>query len=188
MDYKVTPQSGNSYTHLWDVSTVEVYDGGFLLDKSNLPVAMKVVPRGAFMAVDLEERKASVVKTVELHEAVTAASTTVKVKKGSLLVKNDVIGVGEKSVTIGDINSSDSMFDSFDIEANALGAVAVGGVLQSFKDGKAVKVDGFNYTDVKIDAQPSVSVIFRVFKVESDRLPYPITDEIVSSLKHCQIL
>lgn len=188
MDYKVTPQSGNSYTHLWDVSTVEVYDGGFLLDKSNLPANLKAIPRGAFLAVDLEERKASVVKTVALHEAITAATTTVKVKKGSLLVKNDVVGAGSKFVTVGDINTSDSDFDSFEITANDLGAVAIDTALQSFKNGKAMQADGFNYADVKIDAEPSVSVIFKVYKVESDRLPFPITDEIVASLKHCQIL
>jgi hypothetical protein len=188
MDYKLTPQSGNGYTHLWDVSTIEVYDGGFLLDKSNLPANMKAIPRGAFLAVDLEERKASVVKTVALQEAITASTTTVKVKKNSLFAKNDVVGVGSKFVTVGDINTSDSDFDSFEITANALGAVAVEAVLQSFKDGKAMRVDGFNYADVKIDAEPSVSVIFKVYKVEFERLPFPITDEIIASLKHCQIL
>lgn len=188
MDYEVIPQSGKSYTHIWDVSTVEVYDGGFLLDKSNLPAGLKVLPRGAFMAVDLEERTAIVVKTATLHDAITPASEVVRVAKGSLLTVGDIIGKADKFVTVGAIDSSNDEYDSFEIIAGALGELPISDVLQSYVNEAVASVDGFNYGDVKVDAQPTVSVIFKVFKVESKRLPFPITDEIISSLKHCQIL
>ncbi|MFV0536831.1 MAG: hypothetical protein ACK5M3_05585 [Dysgonomonas sp.] len=188
MDFKSTPQNGNSYLHVWDVSTVKVYDGGFLLTKSNLPVGLKELPKATFLKVDLEERTAKAIKTVSLFEAITAASTEVKIKKGSLLVKNDVIGTGSKTVTVGDIDTSDAEYDSFAITADALGELEINATLQEFASGKPVNPDGFNYTDVKIDAQPSVSVVFKVYGVVSERLPFPITDEIIDSLKLCQIL
>jgi len=188
MEFKEAPQKGNSYTHIWDVSTVQVYDGGFLLDKSNLPDDLKVLPKATFLKVDLEERKATAVKTVSLFEAITAASTEVKVKKNRLLKNGDVIGVGTKSVTIGDIDKSNADYDSFDITANSLGALAADSILQSFVSGKPANPDGFNYTDVQIDAEPSVTVVYGVHGVVSERLPFPVTNEIISSLKFCQIL
>lgn len=188
MDFNVTAQSGNGYTHLWDVSTVEVFDGGFALDKDNLPATLRVLPRGTLLSVDLAERTAKVVKTATIAEALTTSATEVRIKKGSLLVKGDVIGYGNKSVTVGDISTDADDYDSFSITANALGAIAVNEVVQSFVGTTAVPVAGFNYADVKIDLYPSVSVIFKVYKVESDKLPYPISKAIVSALNLCQIL
>lgn len=189
MDYKVTPQSGNSYTHLWDVSTERKYDGGFTLDKSSLPDNLKELPRGTFLKVDNEERIAKVVKTVSLFEALVAESTSVKVKKGSLLKKNDVLGINDKFVIVGDIDHSNADFDSFTIEAGALGeALEINAVLQSYASGKSENPDGFNYEDKPIERETTVTVVYAVDKVVAERLPYPLTDAIVSALKHCQIL
>jgi hypothetical protein len=188
MDYKSTTQKGSSYIHIWDVSSVKTYDGGFLLDKSNLPDGLKQLPRAAFLKVDLEERTAKVVKTVSLFEAIAAASVEAKIKKGSLLKKNDIIGAGSKFVTVGDIDTSNAEYDSFAIEAGSLGELEINSTLQSFDFGKVVNPSGFNYTDVKIDAQPSVTVVFAVDGVVAERLPFPVTDEIEAALKFCQIL
>ncbi len=85
------------------------------------------------------------------------------IKKGSLLVKNDVIGTSSNFVTVGDINTSNAEYDSFAITANALGELGIDSTLQEFVSGKLANPDGFNYTDVKIDAQPSVSLSMNIF-------------------------
>lgn len=188
MYFKRKEASGNSYTHLWDISTVRVYDGGFGLDKSNLPTDLNELPRGAILSVDLEERKARVIKTAELAETLTAESTKVKIGKGSLVDTGDTLGIGDKSVTVGALDTSNAGFDSFEIEANALGVAPIGTILSTFKDGKPVKAAGFNSRDVKLLGEDSVSVVYAVDKVESSRLPYPITESIIADLKQCLIL
>jgi len=178
MDYQATPQSGKSYIHMWDVASTVVFVGGFLVDKSSLPLGLEVLPKGTFLKVDLTERKASVVKTAILYEAITALSTAVKIKKGSLLIATDVVGTG-----------ADPLFDSFPIVANALGVIALGGVVQSYTAaGVAINPDGLNFCNVDIDAQPSCSVIYEARGVVPEALPSAITDAIIGALKFVQFL
>ena len=49
MNYKETAQSGNSYTHQWDVATTEVFDGGFLFDLATVPAGTEKLPRGSYL-------------------------------------------------------------------------------------------------------------------------------------------
>ncbi len=193
MEYKETPQSGLSYIHQWDVSSVKVFDGGFLLDKSNLPVGLEKLPRGSYLKIDMVERKAKLIKTVVLHEALTNVATVVKIKKGSKLVATDVIGNGVKAVVVGAITTSDPDFDSFAITADALGTAAKDAVLQTYdsagSSGKsAVNPDGLNYTDVVIDEEPAVSVIYEAHGIVTDSLPQGTTTAIKGALKFCQFL
>ena len=188
MYFKRKEARGNSYTHLWDVSTERVYDGGFSLDKTNLPTEMKELPRGTILCVDLKERIARVIKTVELVETLTAESTKVKIRKGSLVKAGDILGVGGKSITVGVLDTSDAKFDSFEIEANALGTAKINTVLASYEEGNPIKAAGFNSRDVKLLGEDSVSVVYAVDKVESSRLPFPITESIIADLKQCLIL
>lgn len=193
MDYTNTAQSGNSYTHMWDVSTVRVFDGGFLFDKTTVPTGTEKLPRGSFLKVDQIERKATLIKTAVLQAELTALDTTVKVEKGALLVATDVIGNGVKAVVVGTIDTSNADYDSFTIVANALGTGAAGAVLQTYdaagSSGKsAVNPDGLNFADVTIDAQPTCSVIFEVKGIVTDKLPQTSTSAIKTALKFCQFL
>ena len=65
MDYKETPQSGKSYIHMWDVASTEEFNGGFAIEKSNLPATQEKVLKGTFLKVDFNERIARVVKTAQ---------------------------------------------------------------------------------------------------------------------------
>lgn len=193
MDYTVTPQSGNDYSHMWDVASARVFDGGFLFDKTTVPTGTEKLPRGAFLKVDQTERKATMIKTAELYEEITDQSTTVKVKKGALLVATDILGIGGASVLIGTVDTSNADYDSFDIVANSLGALAAGAILQTYDEAgaankNAVNPDGLNYREVTLDAQPSCSVIFGVDGIVSSRLPQKVTDAIKTALKFCQFL
>lgn len=193
MDYKETAQSGNSYSHLWDVATARVFDGGFLFDKTTVPTGTEVLPKGAFLKVDQTERKATLIKTVVLHEAITTASEAIKIEKGALLVATDVLGTAAKAVVVGAIDTSNDDYDSFAIVANSFGALDAGAELQTYDgagaSGKvAVNPDGINQFDVVIDAQPSCSVIYAVDGIVTSRLPQTATAAIKTALKFCQFL
>lgn len=193
MKYNVTPQSGNSYTHQWDVASVKVFDGGFLLDKSNLPAGLEVLPRGSYLKIDFAERKAKLIKTVILHKGLTDTATTVEIKKGSNLVATDIIGNGAKAVVVGNIDTSSPDFDSFTIAANALGTADINTSLQTYDSAgasgkKAINPDGLNYADVVIDDEPAVSVIYQAHGIMTEALPQGTTKSIVDSLKFCQFL
>ncbi len=142
MNYSVTDQSGNSYTHMWDVASAKTFDGGFRLSTTKLPDALKTLPRGTFLKVDHAERTATVVKTAVLHEAITAESTSAKIKKGALLVATDVLGIGTKAVVVGAIDTSNAAYDSFTINAGSLGALAKDSVLQTYDKASAGGVKG----------------------------------------------
>lgn len=142
MNYSVTDQSGNSYTHMWDVASAKTFDGGFRLSTTELPDALKTLPRGTFLKVDHAERTATVVKTAVLHEAITAESTAAKIKKGALLVATDVLGIGTKAVVVGAIDTSNAAYDSFTIDAGSLGALAKDSVLQTYGKASAGGVKG----------------------------------------------
>ena len=192
MDYKETPQSGYSYIHMWDVNSTKEFDGGFLFDKSTVPAGTARLPRGAFLKVDQVERKATLVKTAVLFEALTAVATAVKVKKGALLLATDILGAGTKSVLVGTIDTSNADYDSFAITANALGTLALGDTLQSFdaagSSKNAINPDGLNYAEVVIDAQPSCTVIFAADGIVTATLPQAATAAIKTALKFCQFL
>jgi hypothetical protein len=193
MDFKTTAQSGNSYSHMWDVSSMKMFDGGFALDKTNLPAGLTKLPKGVFLKADHTERTAKLIKTAVLYEAITTDSTAVKIKKGALLVATDVLGTGAKAVTVGTIDTSNAAYDSFAITAGALGALAEGAMLQTYDSagasGKsAINPDGLNPFEVEIDTYPTCSIMFRADGVVTSRLPQAATAAIKSALPNVQFL
>jgi len=193
MDYKETAQSGNSYSHMWDVATARIFDGGFLFDLTTVPTGTLALPKGAFLKVDQTERKATLIKTAVLHEAITDASTAIKIEKGSLLLATDVVGISDVAVTVGTIDDSDEDYDSFTIVADTFGVLDEGTILQTYDaagaSGKvAVNPDGINPFEVKLDAQPTCSVMYGVDGIVTARLPQAVTAAIKTALKFCQFL
>jgi len=133
MQQKITEQSGNSYTHMWDVATMKQFDGGFLLDKTCLPTGTEKLPKGALLKADFKTRKAVMVKTAILQANLAADGTIVKILKGHNLLATDIIGINGNSVLVGTITTSNANYDSFTIDAGALGgALTKGAVLQQY--------------------------------------------------------
>lgn len=193
MDYKETAQSGNSYLHMWDVETTREFEGGFLFDKTTVPTGTVKIPKGAFLKVDHTERKAKLVKTAVLAAAITAATTEVRIKKGSLLLATDVVGIGAAAVTVGVIDGTNADYDAFTIVEESLGTAASGAVLQTYDSagttGKvAVNPDGLNYREIELDAQPSCSVIYEAKGIVASRLPQAVTSAIKTALKFMQFI
>lgn len=193
MHYSETAASGKSYTHMWDVASLKAFDGGFAIDKTTLPAGTEKLPKGAFLKADHTERTAKVIKTAVIQTAVLTTDTVVKVKKGAMLVATDVLGTGAKAVTVGTIDTSNADYDSFAITANALGALSVNDVLQTYdsagSSGKtAVNPDGLNHVDVAIDTFPSCSIVFRADGVVKSALPQAVTTAIATALTNVQFL
>lgn len=188
MHYKETAQAGHSYLHLWDVASEKAYDGGFLLDTSSFPIGTKVVPKGTLVKCDLSERIAVPVKTVVLAEALTAEGTALKIEKGHNLIATDKIGTSTASVTVGTIDDSNENYDVITIEANALGALSEGDILQSHDTEGVIVPNGLIHRDVEIDDETLCSVIFRADGIVISRLPQPVSPAIETALKDCQFL
>ena len=188
-----TAQSGKSYIHMWDVDTTREFEGGFLFDKTSVPTGTLTVPKGSFLKVDQTERTAKLIKTVALHKALLTSDTEVQLEKGSLLLATDVIGTGAIGITVGAIDTSDADYDAITITANALGALAIGALLQTYDSAGAtgkvpVNPDGLTYTEIELDAQPSCSVIYEAKGIQSANLPQKVTDAIKTALKFCQFI
>lgn len=133
MQQKTTEQSGNSYTHMWDVATMKQFDGGFLLDKTCLPTGTEKLPKGALLKANFTTRKAVMVKTAILQANLAADGTSVRILKGHNLLATDIIGINGNSVLVGTITTSNAAYDSFTILAGALGgALTKGAVLQQY--------------------------------------------------------
>lgn len=186
MHYTVTPQSGYSHTHLWDIADARQYDGGFLL--KNVPSSLNTVPAGTLVKVDTTARTAEIVKSAKLAAAIATADTTVKVAKGSTLAKGDVIGIGGKSVTLGAITTSNAAYDTFTITAGALGAVDAGEALVTYANGAAAKVDGLVTADVDVDDNPTCSVTFAAYGIKEAELPFGAGSDVKAQLTHCQFI
>ena len=193
MDYTNTAQTGNSYTHMWDVDTTREFEGGFLFDKATVPVGTLKLAKGMLLKVDHVERKATLLKTAVLQAQLTALATEVRILKGSLLLATDVIGTAAIGITVGAIDTSNAGYDSFAITANDLGALAVGAILQTYDsagaNGKvAINPDGLNYADITLDAQPSCTVIYEAKGVQTAKLPQGVTAAIKTALKFIQFI
>ena len=193
MDYTNTAQTGNSYTHMWDVDTTREFEGGFLFDKTTVPVGTLKLAKGMLLKVDHVERKATLLKTAVLQAQLTALATEVRILKGSLLLATDVIGTAAIGITVGAIDTSNAGYDSFAITANDLGALAVGAILQTYDsagaNGKvAINPDGLNYADITLDAQPSCTVIYEAKGVQTAKLPQGVTAAIKTALKFIQFI
>ena len=133
MQQKITEQSGNSYSHMWDVATMKQFDGGFLLNKACLPTGTEKLPKGALLKANFTTRIAVMVKTAVLQANLAADGTTVKILKGHNLLATDIIGINGNSVLVGTITTSNAKYDSFVILAGALGgALTAGDILQQY--------------------------------------------------------
>lgn len=187
MNLDVTAASGESYTHLWDIATQKVYDGGFKLDTASLPTAAEKVYRGTVVSCNLTTRVATVVKTATLYEKVDAEDEIVKITKDHNLIATDVIGIGGTTVTVGTITTSNADYDSFVISAAALGALAVSTVLS--EDITAKIPSGLLVNDVDVtEDEPTCSVAFALDGVIVSELPSGLTTDIKAAMPFIQFL
>nr|DAI84377.1 MAG TPA: Head fiber protein [Caudoviricetes sp.] len=147
--------------------------GGYDLDRTNLPATLKFVAKGTILRF-VTGGKAQVVKTAKAVDKADKAATTLKIASGSLFQIGDKIA----GATISAIASNDGV-DTLTVSALE-NAVAKDAIVSDYDKTKDVLL-GFSYDTLDIrdsDSSIAATPTLQVMEVEEDSLPYPINDEI----------
>lgn len=147
--------------------------GGYDLDRTNLPATLKFVEKGTILRL-VSGGKAQVVKTAKAVEKADKAATTLKIASGSLFQIGDKIA----GATISAIASNDGV-DTLTVSALE-NVVAKDAIVSDYDKTKDVLL-GFSYDTLDIrdsDSSIAATPTLQVMEVEEDSLPYPINDEI----------
>lgn len=157
----------------WNERTCERRQGGYNIDKDSLPAGLKILPKGAVMAIN-SSGKAILVKTAKTTAAAAANATSVKLEKGHGFVVGDTIN----GSAISAINTSNDSYDTCTIAALA-SAVESGEVVNSgFGNG----IVGLNYAPVVIKGDPSCTITLQAYDIDESTLPYPVNSAIKEAL------
>ena len=147
--------------------------GGYDLDRSNLPSTLKFVAKGTVLRL-VTGGKAQVVKTAKAVERAEKSATTLKIASGSLFKVGDKIA----GSTISAITSSDGV-DTLTVSTLA-NEVAKNAIVSDYDKTKDVLL-GFSYDTLDVrDQESSIAATptLQVMEVEEDSLPYPINEDI----------
>lgn len=155
--------------------------GGYDLDRTNLPATLKFVAKGTVLRLVrlATGGKAQVVKTAKVIEKADKVATTLKIASGSLFQVNDKIA----GATISAITSSNGV-DTLTVSGLA-NEVAANAIVSDYDKTKDVLL-GFSYDTLDVrDQESSIAATptLQVMEVEEDSLPYPINDEIKEGIR-----
>lgn len=106
--YNITPEP--TVEERYDVSTGIRRRGPYRLDTTNLNVGDRL-PSFLPVYADLVNKKCYLVCNVEVYEAYTSGSTSLKIKKGSYIYVGMHIGNGAKGATVSAIDKSNARYD-----------------------------------------------------------------------------
>lgn len=151
--------------------------GGYDLDRTNLPATLKFVAKGTILRF-VTGGKAQVVKTAKAVEKADKTAITLKVASGSLFQIGDKIA----GATISAIASNDGV-DTLTVSPLD-NAVAANAIVSDYDKTKDVLL-GFSYDTLDIrdsDSSIAATPTLQVMEVEEDSLPYPINDEIKAGI------
>ena len=151
--------------------------GGYDLDQSNLPRALKWLPKGTVLKLSATGGNAVAVKTATVTEKAAQGATTLKIATGSLVQVGDTIG-GAKvtAITTGDT------YDTLTVDA--LTEVIEAKTVISDYDAEKDTLLGFSYDTLDLDSEASIPATptLQVMEVDEETLPYPINADIKAGL------
>ena len=151
--------------------------GGYDLDQSNLPRALKWLPKGTVLKLSATGGNAVAVKTATVTEKAAQGATTLKIATGSLVQVGDTIG-GAKvtAITTGDT------YDTLTVEA-LTDAIEAKTVISDY-DAENDTLLGFSYDTLDLDSEASIPATptLQVMEVDEETLPYPINADIKTGL------
>ena len=161
---------------LWWEETCIRRQGGYDLDKSNLPATLRFLPKGTVLAFNGENGKAIAVKSAKVYEAAAVGATTIKVEANDLLMVGDKLG----GSTISAMTVEDGIATLTVGELEA--AIPAGSVIAD-DNSKGVLL-GLQYetNDLRDNDYPQVTPTLQVYEIEEDTMPYPINDDIKKGL------
>jgi len=155
--------------------------GGYDLDRTNLPSTLKWLAKGTVFKLSATGGKAVAVKTAKVTEVASKAATTLKIASGSLFKVGDTVA----GLTITKIESDASTgIDTLTGTGGVTEGAAKGDVLSDYDKSKDTLL-GFSYDTLDLrdpDSSIPVTPTLQVMEVEEDSLPYPINKDIKDGL------
>lgn len=165
--------------------TVYRYSGGFNLDISNL-AGVAAIPPLTPVVLDFVTRKAVAVINVEVVEGIAAAATSLKIKKGSIVVNGIHLGNGSNGGTVTAIDKSNADYDVVTLAEGSTLAASKGAVLfeATAVGGKNAKATAtaLNYDWTKVEEGATITAIGQAYEIRPTRLLAPISDKDKASL------
>lgn len=151
--------------------------GGYDLDKSNLPSSFRWLAKGTVLKFDAATGKAVVVKSAKIAETAASGATEIKVYDTGILQVGDTLsgnaitaistsdGVATLTVaaTSAELKADDVITD-YDAESDTLLGLA------------------YETNDLRDNDNPQVTPTLEAVEIEKDSLPVPVTDEIIEGL------
>lgn len=164
---------------VWDEATCVRRQGGFDIDKSNLPADMQYLPKGAPVYLT-DEGKVKLIKTIKAYEHISGGVTSMKVYKGSAAIVGDSI----LGTTITEIDKSNANYDVIKTKAATPPAPVNKDESLFFAGGTDAEEGciGLVYATVKLDDFPACSVTIQAYEIEEDTLPFSLTRNIKTAL------
>ena len=165
---------------------ISLAQGGFGLDITGL-IAASILPAGTPMIFDEATRLAKPLVTAKVYEAAGAADVVYKVAKGSQVKVGDYLASvqGGKAYAITVVDTSNASYDSLTVGTTIGVALLDSTLFISSATGASAAahatVSGLLYSDTKVEAGESVSVVIRG-TVYARRVPY--TTDIAADLPH----
>lgn len=167
--------------------TVYRLSGGFNLDIANLK-GVSAIPPLTPIVVDFKARKAVAVINVTVAEAITAGTTSLKVKKGSLAYVGMHLGNGSNGGTVTAIDKSNEAYDVVTLAEGATLAANADAVLfeTTATAGKTPKATAnfLNYAWTKVEDGATVTAIGQAYEIRPSKLIAPISEKDKETLGH----
>lgn len=159
--------------------------GGFNLILSNLN-GIKAIPPCAPLVVDYKARTATAVINVAVVSEISAGSTALAVKKGSLAYVGMHLGNGTNGGTVTAINKSNEDYDVLTLAEGSTLVAKVDDVLfeATATGGKTPKAqaNALNYAWTKVEQGATVTAMGAVYEIKPSKLIAPISNKDKESL------
>lgn len=151
--------------------------GGYDLDKSNLPSTFRWLAKGTVLKFDASTGKAVVVKSAKVAADAASGATEIKVYDTGILQVGDTLGGN----AITAISTADGVAT---LTVAATSAELKAGDVISDYDADTDTLLGLAYetNDLRDNDNPFVTPTLEAVEIEKDSLPVPVNDAIVEGL------
>lgn len=151
--------------------------GGYDLDKSNLPASFRWLAKGTVLKFYAASGKAKVVKSAKVVAAVARQATTIKVEDNGILAVGDTLN-GNKITAI----TTDGTTATLTVAATA-NSYNIGDVISDYDPQKDVLLGlAYETNDLRDNDYPQVTPTLECVEIEKNSLPLPVNDAIIEGL------
>lgn len=151
--------------------------GGYDLDKSNLPTDFRWLAKGTTLKFDATTGKAVVLKSAKVSAGATTGATKIKVEDTGILKVGDTLNGNE----ITAITTADGVA-TLTVDATSA-ELKAGDVISEYnKDNDVLLGLAYETNDLRDNDNPFVTPTLEAVEIEKDSLPVPVNDEIIEGL------